>query len=68
MKNRWLLYVAAGFELGFAVIAGIILGSYLDGWIGTENPYFTILGLLGGMVTGFTFLLRMLNMKDDREK
>lgn len=67
MKHKWLLYSAIGFEIGFAVIAGLIIGSYADEWIGTKNPYFTMLGLLGGVAAGIVFLIRILNITNERK-
>lgn len=68
LENRWLLFAAVGIELGFSVIAGIVLGSYIDEWVGTSDPYFTVIGLIAGVITGFTFLIRILKMRDERKK
>lgn len=43
-----------------SVVAGIMLGNYVDSWLETESPWFTMLGLLAGVVAGFSLLLRML--------
>jgi F0F1-type ATP synthase assembly protein I len=59
------MFIAIGFELGFSVIAGILLGQYLDELIGTKTPWFTILGLLAGGFAGFNILLRMLKRIND---
>ncbi len=67
MKNKWILYSAIGFEIGFAVISGLVIGGYVDDWMGTENPYFTMLGLIGGAAVGIVFLIRILNIKDERK-
>ena len=64
-RNKWLIFIAVGFELGSAVIAGLVIGSYLDEWAGTKDPYFTLLGLLAGGITGFTLLIRMLRIRND---
>jgi len=42
------MFIAVGFELGFSVIAGILLGQYVDKWVGVKTPWFTILGLVAG--------------------
>jgi F0F1-type ATP synthase assembly protein I len=55
----WLQYFAIGVELAFSVVAGIILGHYVDKWIGAKSPWFTIIGLIAGMISGFTILIRM---------
>jgi F0F1-type ATP synthase assembly protein I len=59
------MFIAIGFELGFSVIAGILLGEYIDKLVGTETPWFTILGLLAGGFAGFNILLRMLKRIND---
>ena len=64
-KYRWLVFIVIGFELGFSVIAGIVLGEFVDGWLQTETPWFTMLGLVAGVVAGFTLLIRMINRYND---
>ena len=59
------MFIAVGFELGFSVIAGIILGQYVDKWVGTTTPWFTMLGLVAGVFTGFSLLLRMIKRIDN---
>jgi len=66
-KYKWLVFIAIGFELGFSVIAGIVLGQYIDKWLEIETPWFTIVGLVLGMIAGFTILIRMIKKIDDRE-
>ncbi|MEM7007662.1 MAG: AtpZ/AtpI family protein [Thermodesulfobacteriota bacterium] len=56
-----------GFELGFSVIAGIVLGDYIDNWLETKTPWFTMIGLVAGVVAGFSLLIRMLRRFDDRK-
>ncbi len=59
------MFIAIGFELGFSVIAGIMLGQYVDKWVGTATPWFTMLGLVAGVFTGFSLLLRMIKRIDN---
>lgn len=59
------MFIAIGFELGFSVIAGIMLGQYVDKLVGTRTPWFTIIGLLAGGAAGFNILLRMLKRVND---
>ncbi len=59
----WITYFALGVELAFSVIAGIILGHYIDKWIGTKTPWFTMLGITLGMIAGFSILYRMTKKK-----
>jgi len=47
------MFIAIGFELGFSLIAGIMLGHYVDKRVGTKTPWFTMLGLLAGGFAGF---------------
>jgi len=59
------MFIAIGFELGFSVIAGILLGQYVDKLVGTRTPWFTIVGLLAGGFAGFNILLRMIKRVND---
>ena len=61
------MFIVIGFELGFSVIAGILLGQYVDKWLETDTPWFTMLGLLAGGFAGFNLLLRMIKKIDDRK-
>jgi F0F1-type ATP synthase assembly protein I len=61
------MFIVIGFELGFSVIAGILLGQYVDRWLETDTPWFTMLGLLAGVFAGFNLLLRMIKRIDDRK-
>ena len=61
------MFIVIGFELGFSVIAGILLGHYVDRWLETDTPWFTMLGLLAGGFAGFNLLLRMIRKIDDRK-
>ena len=59
------MFIAIGFELGFSVIAGILLGHYVDKLVGTRTPWFTMIGLLAGGFAGFNILLRMIKRVND---
>jgi len=41
-----------GFTIVIPIALGVILGSYLDGYVHTR-PLFTLLGLLLGLISGF---------------
>ncbi|MGB2693206.1 MAG: AtpZ/AtpI family protein [Thermodesulfobacteriota bacterium] len=60
-----MVFLVIGFELGFSVIAGIVLGDYVDKWLQTKTPWFTMLGLVAGVVAGFSLILRMIKRLDD---
>ena len=49
-------YLAFGTEFALSVVAGVILGYYLDGYLGTA-PLFTLLLTLGGMAGALYRLL-----------
>ncbi|OGE19870.1 MAG: hypothetical protein A3J42_05940 [Candidatus Dadabacteria bacterium RIFCSPHIGHO2_12_FULL_53_21] len=59
------MFIAIGFELGFSVIAGLLLGHYVDKLVGTKTPWFTMIGLLAGGFAGFNILLRMIKRVND---
>jgi F0F1-type ATP synthase assembly protein I len=42
-------YAALGFEFAAAALGGILLGSYIDSYLGI-GPWGTLLGALGGLV------------------
>ena len=54
-----------GFELGFSVVAGMLLGHYVDRWAENDTPWFTMLGVLAGGFAGFNLLLRMIKRIDN---
>ena len=60
-------FIVIGFELGFSVIAGIVLGEYIDSWLETKTPWFTMIGLVVGVIAGFSLLIRMIKRVDDRK-
>ena len=48
--------MAIGFELAATIVGGLLLGYYLDRYMGTE-PLFIILCTLAGMAGGLQILL-----------
>ncbi|MGI9553505.1 MAG: AtpZ/AtpI family protein [Thermodesulfobacteriota bacterium] len=61
-------FIVVGTNFGFSVAAGLLLGRYLDNKFGNEVPYFTVLGLLAGVISGMTLLIKMLKMKNDNKQ
>jgi LPXTG-motif cell wall-anchored protein len=58
------MYIVIGTEMAFSVIGGLILGQYIDERVGTETPWFTLIGLIAGVAAGFGFLIRMTKIKN----
>ncbi len=64
---NWLFFTVIGIEFSFSVIAGLFLGDYIDGKFDTAFPFFTLLGLVCGVIAGLTLLLRTLKLKQEKE-
>jgi len=56
--GKVIAYSSIGTQVGLTVGLGIIAGVYLDRWLGTE-PWLTILGLVVGVISGFTRLFQI---------
>ena len=48
---------SVGLELGLSVIVGLLLGIYMDKWLGT-TPWLMLVWLVFGLVSGFRGVLR----------
>lgn len=59
----WTIYFVIGTQLAVSIVAGLLIGSYVDKWMGSETPIFTIIGLIAGVVSGFTVLVRIMKRK-----
>jgi F0F1-type ATP synthase assembly protein I len=60
------IYGAVGFQLAFAVVAGLYLGYLGDEHWGT-GPWLTLLGLIIGSVGGFYNLIRVMSWRQKRQ-
>jgi len=49
---------ALGLEFSGAVIGGLIVGYYLDEWLGTE-PWLLLIGTFGGLATAVVRILAL---------
>ncbi|MEW6269081.1 MAG: AtpZ/AtpI family protein [Thermodesulfobacteriota bacterium] len=49
---------ALGLEFSGAVIGGLIVGHYLDQWLGTE-PWLMLIGTFGGLATAVVRLVTL---------
>ena len=56
--GKIITYSSIGIQIGFAIAIGVIAGVYLDQWLST-GPWLTLLGLLIGLVSGFTRLYQI---------
>jgi ATP synthase protein I len=52
-------YSTVGLEMGLSVVAGAIVGYYLDKWLHTD-PWLLIVFLIFGVIAGFRSLYRAL--------
>jgi ATP synthase protein I len=67
-ENPWFAYGrygALGFEFAGAVLAGIFIGQYADGVLGTA-PWLLILGAVGGMAGAIYRLILVLQRLSHR--
>lgn len=58
------MYFVVGTQLAVSVIAGLLLGHFVDRWVGTKTPWFTFIGLIGGVVSGFGLLISIIKRKN----
>ena len=56
--GKVITYSSIGIQVGLTVAIAIIAGLYLDQWLRT-GPWLTILGLLVGVISGFTRLFQI---------
>ena len=52
-------YAGFGFEFAATIVAGVLIGNYLDQWLGT-SPWLLLLFTLGAMVGALQRLLSSL--------
>ena len=52
-------FAALGTEFGVTIVAGVVLGYYLDGWLGT-GPLFTLLGSVAAFAGSVYRMIAML--------
>ena len=63
----WMIYFAIGTQLAVSIVAGLWLGHLVDKWIGTKTPWFTFIGLVVGVISGFGLLIRMIKRENDNK-
>ena len=51
-------YLSLGIQLVVFVLLGTWGGHALDGWVGTDTPYFTAAGALVGCLAAMFYLIR----------
>lgn len=58
-RQMALQMTALGLEFSGAVIGGLIVGYYLDDWLGT-GPWLVLVGTLGGLATAVIRILALI--------
>ncbi len=58
---------SVGLELGLCVVFGMVGGSSLDGWLGTE-PFGTLIGFALGATAGFRALFRAVRRLEEESE
>ena len=59
-KNaRWIMFSSMGMELGLSVVVGFLIGSWLDGWLGTD-PWLLLVFGAAGIIAGYRSIFRLL--------
>jgi len=59
-KGPGLLLISVGTMLSSMVVAGFLLGYWVDGWLGTSPIFMLVFGGMG-LVGGFLKVYRLLN-------
>ncbi|MCH7926769.1 MAG: AtpZ/AtpI family protein [Candidatus Dadabacteria bacterium] len=52
-------------ELALSVIAGLLVGQYFDKKLNTNTPWFTLLGLVIGLIAVINILFRLTKTDDN---
>ncbi|MDP6729262.1 MAG: AtpZ/AtpI family protein [SAR324 cluster bacterium] len=58
-NTRWVMFSSMGMELGLSVVVGFLIGSWLDGWLGTE-PWLLLIFGAAGIIAGYRSIFRLL--------
>ena len=58
-NTRWVMFSSMGMELGLSVVVGFLIGSWLDGWLGTE-PWLLLIFGAAGIIAGYRSIFRIL--------
>lgn len=73
-ENPFVIYgrfAALGFEFAFSTVAGILVGRYLDGLLGTA-PWLLVVGAMGGIAGAILLLINTLQQisrhEDDSDR
>lgn len=65
---KWFMFSSMGLELGLSVIVGLVIGSYLDKWLGTD-PWMLIIFASAGIIAGYRSVYRLLKkIQSDSEE
>ena len=61
-RATWVKFIVVGIELASCILAGIFIGSEADEYF-DKQPLFTIIGVIVGLIAGFTLMLKIINTK-----
>ena len=57
-NSKWVKFSSMGLELGLSVVAGFLIGSWMDGWLGTE-PWLLLVFGAAGIIAGYRSIFRL---------
>ena len=58
-NSKWVMFSSMGLELGLSVVSGFLIGSWLDGWLGTE-PWLLLVFGAAGIIAGYRSIFRLM--------
>ena len=66
-NTRWVMFSSMGMELGLSVVVGFLIGSWLDGWLGTD-PWLLLVFGAAGIIAGYRSIFRLLKKVQTGQK
>ena len=66
-NTRWVMFSSMGMELGLSVVVGFLIGSWLDGWLGTD-PWLLLVFGAAGIIAGYRSIFRLLKKVQNEQQ
>ena len=66
-NTRWVVFSSMGMELGLSVVVGFLIGSWLDGWLGTD-PWLLLVFGAAGIIAGYRSIFRLLKKVQTKQQ